>query len=124
MRDQAMQYLLNRVRKTTGSRDFDLRMHGAIVDLLLSEIPLGPQSRRWIAELYLKLAFPDAKRDRKIRQSAQCLFADGLKQYLLQSTDKSPGEAEREVADVLCVSPETLRQRRSRKKRRVVTIHR
>jgi hypothetical protein len=122
MPDLAMRYLLNRVRKT-GLHDFDLRMDGAVIDLLLSEIPLGPQSRQWIAALYLKLAFPDAKRDRQSKARAQELFAAGMKQYL-EGQGKKPGEVERAVAEALHIDPATLRQRRSRKRRALVTINR
>jgi hypothetical protein len=115
MPDQAIRYLLGRVRKTT-IHNIDLRMHGAIVDLLLSEIPLGPLSRQFIAAQYLKLAFPNAKRERQIKARAQDWFATGLKQHLA-GQGKTPGEVERAVAEALHISPATVRQRNSRKNR-------
>jgi hypothetical protein len=117
MHDPALNYLLNRIRRHHPDQ-WTLAMHGAVADLLYSDIPLSPAARRLIAGTYLWLAFPTTKREaRKHKGKVEGLVAASLTQYL-RSIDKTPGEAEREVADVLNISPETLRRKR------VVTIHR
>jgi hypothetical protein len=135
MSDHATEYLLRRLHKTTAD-NFDLTLHGAVVDLLMSDIPLEPRSlgRQWLAELYARLAFPSKKRDKASRKRAQLKWADCAKQHLIaygltpDDDDKRtmmrdedrqglpPGEADKIVANILGVSPGAVRVRRSRQK--------
>jgi hypothetical protein len=116
MPDRATQYLMRRVHGASVD-EFDLQMHGAVIDLLLSEIPLEPHSvaRQLMAELHERLTFPSKRRDNASRQRAQLIFDDYTKRHLI-AKGKLPGEADEAVADILRVSTQALRKRRSRRK--------
>src|SRR6476646_7842745 len=114
--DRAVNYLTDRIAVMTKLEASEL--HRAIVDLLINDdIPLdGSPARQWIADSFYRLAFPDAKRDRKIKTSAQLSVADFFRPMLIEK-GHTKGEADEIIASKFNITSSQLRRRRSEAKK-------
>ena len=91
----AKQFLLDRLMGVT-VEDFDDAMHRAMVELLRGDIPLDTQSRQWVADLFERLAFPDAKAKQHMENTVFASAVAVLKR-LYRDKGKTAEEAENAV---------------------------
>jgi hypothetical protein len=105
----AKQFLLDRLKGVDDANMYD-EMHRGMVDLLRSDIPLDPQSRQRVADLFERLAFPDAKAKLHMKNRGFA-FAVAEMKRLYRDQGKTAGEAENDIAEAFGLTVETLRQR-------------
>jgi len=115
---RAKQFIFDRLKgvKDVNNNVWDA-IHRAMVDLLLSDIPLDRYSRDSIAESLRRLAFPDPKAEREMKKQVFARAVADQKRYL-ESRGMTAAEAEKLIAEQFGLTVETLRQRiqRTRKK--------
>jgi hypothetical protein len=94
---------------------FDRKWKQAVVDLVVSDMPLDPLTRRLIAGELQRLYFPKES-DKKSKQQNQLWAARLFQNHLQNAAGMSATEAEAEVAKILGISVDALRQRRQRQR--------
>jgi hypothetical protein len=112
--DPAVEFLRKRLNEIRADDPlFDRKWQQAVVDLVASDVPLDPVSRRLIAGELQRFYFPKES-DNQRKQRIELLYARRLQDHLQTVAGMSATDAEAEVAESLGISVDALRRRRTR----------
>ena len=90
----------------------------ALVDLVASDVPLDPSTRRWIANELARLYKSERPVSPKVKRQIKLLAARQLQLYFENYEGMAPGDAEQAAAKAIGLDVDALRQRRRRARKR------